>query len=499
MGRIVVVGSGMAGLSAAYALTRAGREVLLVEADTVPGGRLATRDRIAIERDGRRFSFPLEHGIHGVWRPYLNLRRLMTELGTAHTLVEAPFQELISEQRGRVTYAEVGARIRTAPLPSLIAAFALGLEPMIARDLIDSGPAATAKVIRDLATVLSFDPSLDAPHYDEIAVADFIRGWPELVRRLFESLTHQGFFQDADRVSLAAFLTGVAFYVTNDKRDTAFDLFGEPPEASLIEPILDLVRRRGEVRLDTRAVRVLHDRQAASAVLLEEEGRKKEEPADAVVLALDPPGLRALSAGDPMLVPADAEVPKGVPSAAARLWFSTTPAAHRHATGVFAGGDADNFFWLDRIQRPYRAWREEIRGSVLECHLYGRRAERATVEPEAEVLERVRRTALRAWPELTGTEVQAHLLVNPATHVAFAPGLMGRLPPADCGLSNVFLAGDFIDAPFPCLYLERATVTGWTAARRISGAGVPPLIPPRPLARSVRWVRPLLRRMVRRP
>ena len=41
-GRTVVVGAGLAGLSAAIHLAAAGREVVVVEAEAVPGGRCGT-------------------------------------------------------------------------------------------------------------------------------------------------------------------------------------------------------------------------------------------------------------------------------------------------------------------------------------------------------------------------------------------------------------------------------------------------------------------------
>ena len=41
-GRTVVVGAGLAGLSAAIHLAAAGRDVVVVEAEAVPGGRCGT-------------------------------------------------------------------------------------------------------------------------------------------------------------------------------------------------------------------------------------------------------------------------------------------------------------------------------------------------------------------------------------------------------------------------------------------------------------------------
>src|SRR5438046_849676 len=49
-GQVVIIGAGPAGLTAAYALMKAGRRGIVVEADSVVGGIART-----VERDGYRF------------------------------------------------------------------------------------------------------------------------------------------------------------------------------------------------------------------------------------------------------------------------------------------------------------------------------------------------------------------------------------------------------------------------------------------------------------
>ncbi|WP_093864567.1 FAD-dependent oxidoreductase [Streptomyces sp. TLI_053] len=75
---MAVVGSGVAGLTAAYELTRAGVEVELFEADGRLGGHAHTQD--AVDRAGRALALDTGFLVHNA-RTYPHLVRLFAELG----------------------------------------------------------------------------------------------------------------------------------------------------------------------------------------------------------------------------------------------------------------------------------------------------------------------------------------------------------------------------------------------------------------------------------
>ncbi|GMV40476.1 MAG: hypothetical protein AMXMBFR64_21920 [Myxococcales bacterium] len=491
---VIVVGGGMAGLSTAWELARAGARVVLVEREAVAGGRLSTPRTVTLEQGGRTFHFPVEHGIHGIWRQYRNLRRLLDACGASRLLAPSGEQALVFAEGDEALHMPVAEGPRTSRLPEPFHQIAM-LSPDLLRLALRSGVLPNVRASLDLWHAWSFDPDRDVAAYDGASVETLIGRWPLLLRRLFGALTHTGFFRDPSEVSLAAFFTGLSLYVLGDKRDTAFDLLTEDTQTALIGPLLQEVRRRGEVRLGASVEDVLIEGGHARGVVVDGE----RVAAHAVVLAVDPPALRALSRGSLGGLLGDAAIPDGLHSQSARIWFARSPRKDRAPMGVWVSEGPDAWFWLHRLQRPYRAWHEATGGSCVECHLYGRRAEEAVTQPDGVVLDRVAAAVERAWPEVSGSRIHADLCRNPPTHVSFEPGSMVRLPQVATFVSNLALCGDFVAARYPVLYLERATLTGLEAARHVAPAlgldpaALPEPLPPFPARRHVRALRGTLR------
>ena len=78
MKQVIIIGGGVAGLTAATHLSERGLSPLVLEADpNWIGGRLKNGPIIEIEHQGKNWAFSGEHGVHGIWMPYLNLKHIL--------------------------------------------------------------------------------------------------------------------------------------------------------------------------------------------------------------------------------------------------------------------------------------------------------------------------------------------------------------------------------------------------------------------------------------
>ncbi|TCD47607.1 FAD-dependent oxidoreductase [Chlorobium sp. N1] len=100
--RCVVVGGGLAGMSAAMELALKGMAVTLVESSTSLGGKLTGWE---IEALGTRF--PVEHGFHGFFDQYYNLNALFREAGVGPEAFDAsPGYPVLFSERQREIYGQ---------------------------------------------------------------------------------------------------------------------------------------------------------------------------------------------------------------------------------------------------------------------------------------------------------------------------------------------------------------------------------------------------------
>ncbi|GAA0228592.1 NAD(P)/FAD-dependent oxidoreductase [Cryptosporangium japonicum] len=147
--KVIVVGAGIAGLTAAFRLTRAGAEVVTLESSDRVGGRMQT------ERVG---DYLLDTGASVLTSSYLQMRRLIADAGLTSKIV--PTSGLIGTLRGTTVHRVDPAAVW--PVGQLVRSGLLG-------------PASKLKAVRLLRDVRRARPSLrwddfsDATDWDESA------------------------------------------------------------------------------------------------------------------------------------------------------------------------------------------------------------------------------------------------------------------------------------------------------------------------------------------
>jgi isorenieratene synthase len=517
---LVIVGAGVAGLSAALHLAERGLAPLVLEADPrFLGGRLAGGDEIEV--DGWRFRD--EHGVHAIWSPYRNLQAMLARHGLRPVFVPALEEDWIHKRAGQVRSAAVGSAIRHGWVPAPFHYLNLFLRQRFLTMLDVRDWLSFPQILYGILFAVAVDPLREGQPLGDLRLSDLTRGWPPTLRAFLIGLVRNGLSGRPEEIPLSGYVSFMRFYTVLRRDAWTFSYMPADGGTALVEPLARRVEELGGTILRGRRVTHLERADEGWRVCWEEGKAAPLAPPPApagggeergvviaphLILATDAPSTRTLLDASPQLAGEAAGLywPRGMPTATIRLWFDREPNGGAEA-GILSGDFVlDNFFWLHGLQDPYVRWHRATGGSAIEAHIYG--PPELLEEPDAVLLARAISDVQSAWPELRDHRIHQTLRRNPPVHTLFGVG------PADRHLGPVtpwpglYCCGDWVYHPAPAFFLERACATGIAAANevlRAHGLSEWPLLAypePEPLAAWVERLmvggRRALRKMYRR-
>lgn len=478
MTTITIIGGGVAGLVAAVQLAERGLRPVLLDADpTWIGGRLRGGSAVELaDETGKCWSFPGEHGVHGIWSPYVNLKALLERHHIMPTLVPSNEETWIFGHGGKVRMAAIGSAIHSSPVPAPFHYLFLLLRPRFLNMLSVWDFFSLVRVEGTLFSAMAIDPLAEGKALDGMTLADFTRGWTPTIRSLFAGLARNALAAHPEAVPVAGFIAFLRFYTLLRRDSWKFGYLPGTGGECVVEPLAQAARNAGCImERGCRVTCLQREGDEWRVLFTDANGLQQERRSKRIVLALDAPSARELLMKSPPTTEAAAALrfPEGVPTLIVRLWFRRTPrsiASSGICTGDFL---VDNFFWLQQIQPVYREWSDATGGSAVEMHVYG--PSEVLEQPDATLLARVVHDTYRAFPELRGSLLHSVVLRNAATHTLFTPGDPARSLAVQTPWPGVVACGDWINDPNPAMYLERATTTGMVAANRVlSDLGLQP-------------------------
>ena len=367
---VVVVGGGIAGLTAALGLAERGVRVTVLEREARLGGRV--RSWPVELADGERGE--MSRGFHAFFRQYYNLRAVLRRTDpTLERLRPLDDYPLVREGGGHDSFAAIP---RTPPWnlaafvarsPSFDLAGLAGVDVEAALGLLDVDFPATFA-------------ALDGVSASE--VLDRLR-FPEAARHLALEVFARSFFADPHEFSGAELVAMFHLYFVGSAEGLLFDVPRDDYDSTLWAPLGAHLHGLGVRVVTGREVRSVAELGDGIRVLHGAVGHDDQGwlEADAVVLALDPVGLRRVVAASPGLGGDDAagaawrEAVAGIrsapPFAVWRLWLSGRVAPERPPfLGTSGYGPLDNVSVLERFEQHATRWSEAHDGSVVELHAY---------------------------------------------------------------------------------------------------------------------------------
>ena len=459
---VIIIGGGVAGMTAALHLAERGLEPLILEADECVGGRFSGKEEIVIND----WHFPNEHGVHGIWSSYVNFKSMLRRQQILPNLTPAKEEQWIYRTGNFIGRARIGSTIRNSVIPAPFHYIQLFLLPQFLWMLDIRDWASLFSIWSTLVMAIGVDPFVEDQPLQGLTFGNSLKRWGPAMRALFFGLTRNGLSTDPNQVPLAGFLAFLRFYTLMRRDAWSFDYL---PNGSgeVCEKLSQKIKRLGgEISLKSRVMRV--EKAGEWIAHFQRDGSTESVGAPFILLASDSPAAESIiknSFPSGAGTPHPYFFPHGLAHAVIRFWFDKFPRKPPEA-GIFSGDFVmHNFFWLDKIYEPYRKWHDETGGSCIEVHVYG--PEEVLKKSDAILLTSVLTDFYRAFPELKGHLIKPHIQRNAATHTLPALGARGTHLGIVTPWENLFCAGDWVRHETPAFFLERACVTGMEAANSI--------------------------------
>jgi len=488
---VIIIGGGVAGLSAALHLAERGLKPVILEADEkFIGGRLAGGETVQIGD----YSFRLEHGVHGIWSQYRNLQAMLARHTLRPVFVPAQEENWIYKAGKFVGMAPVGSAIRRSFVPAPLHYLQLFLRGRFLWMLDIRDWASLFNVWAGLVMAVGIDPFAENQPMEGMTLGEMTKKWSPALKSFFLGLARNGLSSHPDEVSISGFIAFLRFYTLMRRDAWMFSYLPEDGGTSVCEPLAAKVTELGgRVKLGSRVKRVVRQRDEWQVTW---DGVEGEESicATHVILATDPKNAKTILSASFDGVD-NLFFPRALSNAVIRLWFDRKPKKSAEA-GIFTGDFIiHNYFWLDRIYNSFRRWARETNGSALEVHVYG--PPETLAQPDAMLLTQAIKDVEQAFPELRGHRISQHLQRNPETHTLPGVGPKDKYPGIETPWTNLFCAGDWVRHPAPSFFLERACLTGIEAANAVLVSHELPkwtlieYLPPEPF---VAWIERLMKR-----
>ena len=437
--RVVVIGAGLAGLSAALALARRGFEVRVLEGKSIPGGR-------ASSYDAQETGEPVDNCQHVLMRCCTNLLRFYEQVGVQRHLRWLEGIRFL-DARGRVSIL-AGSRL---PAPFHLFPSFCRL-PFLSR----ADKAAVARAFARLLLRPAAEP--DGPFSEWLALT---RQTPGALARFWRPIVVSALNEEPETCSTAYAVRLFRQGFLDHPR--AFHV-GIPrvPLRELYDPcIRALEAAGGEVNFRSRARRLTTGEGRVSAV----ETASGAFPADYVVSAVPYDVARELAPPELLLDPGFARTERLQPSpiCGVHLWWD------REVTRL------DHCALLDRevqwmFNKTHDYGEEGGNGGGTHMGLVVSAARGWLPLSRREILEIAEREMRACFPGTAGAGVvRAAVIKEARATYSPAPGIEAARPETVTPLRNLFLAGDWVRNGWPAT-MEAAVRSGYLAAEAVLAA-----------------------------
>lgn len=519
---VCILGGGISGLQTALELTQRGYRCTILERSGTPGGKVKSwRDRHfgpddhSLKQQPGYRGIPRDHGLHGIWGFYHNLREFMGRHGFELQDVPDGYSMYTFIDAGGATNF-IGNRKMPAPYSRL--------EQVIQYLRFRTGDGDFGELVRIITKLMGFDYQDIAKRnfMDSVSVAEYLRreNASPGVASYFEGILDMGYYDSPEDTS-ALSLACIFQLLSGDASDTDVNIFKVPAGEHFVAPMeRQILAGGGDIHYHASVDRLIRDGDRMVAVVTEampemaarrceicggvifgddhhdncpfcgahgselrsiggEERSPREFRADHFVCALDVPGIqRLLSRSDGFREEYFVRIGglKSTSVYVVNLWYDDANAwarrldpVQRDAAQFFATGFeyiGQTINWA-RFGSNGKTWIPEYQDfldvSVIETHIAD--AARISGMLDRELADNVHRELVGVMP---GLPPYRDFYINKwHNYTAYAPGSEVLRPHVESPLANLFLVGDYVNVESPAVFMEKTNVAARLACNAV--------------------------------
>lgn len=444
---VAVIGGGIAGISAAANLSERGFSVDLYERERFLGGKVGSW---TFESNGE--TLRTEHGFHGFFKQYYNLRDFMERIGSAKHLVPIDDYTILYNRDRKQGFKG----LETTP----------GLNIL---DLRKRGVYGIGTLINPLSTaylsLLRYKQNRTFRKFDDTSFAKFARRtrMPKNMQMVFNSFA-RAFFAQPEDMSMAELIKSFHFYFLSNDLGLVYEVLDDDFEHSFLRYCREHIERHGGR---------IHLGQGVQKV--EKTGKNFSvdgKPYDYVVLSTDVRATRFIvgQSGSLREYKNAYRQLTGLKSAGNyavyRIWTDRFTNDPDLSCFVFTDRERclDSVSFYHQFERESKAWSERNGGGIFELHSYILPGDLTDKE---EVKAALLKEFCHYFPEMEGMTIRHEYLQLRNDFTAYHTGLHADRPGVITEIPGLYIAGDWVKMDNPSMLMEAAYTSGALAANAI--------------------------------
>lgn len=446
---VALIGSGLAGLSAATALAERGFKVTIIEKNSYIGGKTGAWKHTF--NDG--YTVTIDHGFHAFFYQYYNVWSFLEKMQVKGMMRPIGEYLVLNHQKERLSFKGISK----TPLLNILS---LGWNGFYSFFDILRRPQSM-----EMASFLNYSEEKTFKKYDSQSFAEFTDRLqlPKNLRLVFNSFS-RAFFAEPQQMSMAELIKSFHFFYLSHDYGIDYDYFKGNYRDCLLKPAKDYLEKLDvEFVLNQKVERI---EKSAEGI------RVNGQVFDYAVVAADVKGINAIVQHSDWMKNDYPEYYNQLTSlqhangySVYKLWIKGRISEE---IPVFVITDRlkvlDAVTVFDAFDEEAKSWADENKGTVLELHCY-------SVTPEFYDREKMSKQFLSElyhyFPSLKGKEIVYEYLQLDNNFSSFQMNQHDNRPSYQSPVLQVKFAGDWVKLPIPAMLMEAAFSSGLFAANEI--------------------------------